>query len=226
MAKLIAWLNTLIPFFAVAIGYGIALWQQQAPACIPFVEGCTSISRAVRNGDALFWFRGLMLPLTVLLVFYWVLQRRWLNALTENTGRYTTLVILGTISAMALGLYTNYLGSDGDFYRFMRRFGITFYFAFGLLGQLLSLQASHKLRHKLDNSTRRWLRAQWVLVCWQWLLGLVSLAITITQPDNKYEANNIVEWHFALAMVSFYALSAFVWRAQGCSLKPTALSTT
>ncbi|HEY7884324.1 MAG TPA: hypothetical protein VIC08_05195 [Cellvibrionaceae bacterium] len=109
MAKLIAWLNTLIPLLAVSVGYAIALWQQQAPECFVFTEGCTSISRAVRNGDSLFWFRGLMMPLTMLLVFYWVLQRRWLNQLAGTTGRFNTLVILGVISAMALGLYTNYL---------------------------------------------------------------------------------------------------------------------
>ncbi len=212
MARLIAWLNTLIPILAVAGGYAIALWQQQAPACLPFWEGCTSISRAVRNGDALFWFRGLMMPLTMLLAFYWILQRRWLNQITARQGSFNTLVLLGTISALALGLYANYLGSDGDFYRFMRRFGITFYFAFGLLGQLLSLRASHQVRGTLPPGIRRWLKCQWALVIWQWLLGLVSLTITIMQPENKYEANNIVEWHFALAMTSFYLFSAFIWK--------------
>lgn len=212
MARLIAWLNTLVPFLAVAAGYAIALWQQQAPACVPFWEGCTSISRAVRNGDALFWFRGLMMPLTVLLAFYWILQRRWLNQISARQGGFNSLVVLGTISALALGLYTNYLGSDGDFYRFMRRFGITFYFAFGLLGQLLSLRASHQVRNALPAPVRRWLRCQWVLVVWQWLLGLASLTISIVQPENKYEAHNIVEWHFALAMTGFYMFSAFIWK--------------
>lgn len=212
MRQLLAWLNTLVPLLAVGGGYGIALWQAQAPVCFPFWEGCTSISRAVREGDSLFWFRGLMLPLTPLLAGYWLLHRRWLNELAGTEHRYLSLAILAVISAFALALYANFLGSEGDVYRFMRRFGITFYFAFGLLGQLLALAALNKQRVKLSGGQWRWVRAQWACVIAQWLLGLASLAITISQPYNKYELHNLVEWYFALAMVLFYGLNGLIWR--------------
>lgn len=211
-ARSIAWLNTLIPLLAVIGGYQIAIHQQVAEACIPLWEGCTSISRGVRNGDALFWFRGFMMPLSMLLVFYWVLQYRWLEALAGRRRRHTVILALGIISALALVLYANFLGSSGDFYRFMRRFGVTFYFAFAALAQLLSLHSLNTSGVVIPSPARVWWRGLWILVAAQWCIGLASLAVTIAQPDNRFQAENIVEWNFALAMVCFYAVSGELWQ--------------
>lgn len=209
--RLIGWVNTVIPVMAVVVGYGIAMNQQVAEACMPLLEGCTSISRAVRNGDALFWFRLWMMPLSMLLVFYWVLQYRWLEGLLGSRRRHRVILVLGVISALALVLYANFLGSDGEFYKFMRRFGVTFYFAFALLAQLMSLQSLRSVPTPFRGAVANLLRAQWCMVIAQWLMGLVSLGITITQPANKFVLENIVEWNFALAMIGFYALSGELW---------------
>ena len=211
-ARTIAWLNTLIPLLAVVGGYQIAIQQQVAEACLPLVEGCTSISRGVRNGDALFWFRGFMMPLSMLLVFYWALQYRWLEALVGRRKCHRVILILGVISALALVLYANFLGSQGDFYRFMRRFGVTFYFAFAALAQLLSLYSLNSASVPVPADAQGWLRALWLLVIAQWSIGLASLAVTIAEPSNKYQLENIVEWNFALAMVCFYGVSGELWR--------------
>lgn len=207
--RFIAWLNTFIPLLAVIGGYLIATHQQVAEACIPLWEGCTSISRGVRNGDALFWFRGFMMPLSALLVFYWVLQCRWLETFTGR--RHRAILILGGISALSLVLYANFLGSQGDFYRFMRRFGVTFYFAFAALAQLLSLHALNRSQVQVPAGAQGWLRGLWGLVIAQWCIGLASLAITIVEPRNQFQLANIVEWNFALAMVCFYGVSGELW---------------
>lgn len=210
-ARVIAWLNTLIPLIAVIGGYQIAIHQQVAEACLPLIEGCTSISRGVRNGDALFWFRGFMMPLSMLLVFYWTLQYRWLEAIVGQRHRHRVILALGVISALALVLYANYLGSQGDFYRFMRRFGVTFYFAFAALAQLLSLHSLNTARLSIAESAKGWLRVLWGLVIAQWCIGLASLAVTLTESANQFQLENIVEWNFALAMVCFYGVSGELW---------------
>jgi len=211
LPRLIGWLNTLIPLLAVIVGYQIAIFQEVAEACLPLLEGCTSISRAVRNGDALFWFRLWMMPLSMLLVFYWVLQYRWLEGLLGSRRRHRVILILGVISALALVLYVNFLGSQGAFYRFMRSFGVTFYFAFAGLAQLISLQSLRSTPGVFTGTALWLLRALWTLVIAQWMIGMMSLSITITQPVNKFALENIVEWNFALAMISFYALNAELW---------------
>lgn len=213
LAPLVAWLNFVIPFFAVLGAYLIALHQELAVACFPFFEGCTSISRAARYGDALFWFRGFMMPVSMLLVFYWIYQWHWLNHWAGYRKRHTAVLWLGIISSLALVLYANYLGSSGGFYRFMRQFGVTFYFAFALLAQLISVQSLRSAQINMTERTRRLLQGQFAVVVFQWVLGLFSLWFTITQPEYKFQADNILEWNFGLAMIAFYGIGGWLWRA-------------
>ena len=77
----VAWLNVLIPLLAGAGAgaYIIAIAQGYETICNPFWSGCTSVSRAARLGDIIFWFYGLMMPLSCLLAIYCNFQRHWLN---------------------------------------------------------------------------------------------------------------------------------------------------
>jgi hypothetical protein len=221
MAIWIAWLNAIVPLLAVVGAYIIALVQGYDASCIPFVEGCTSISRAARYDDAIFWFRGLMLPLVSLLVLYWIYHRRWLVQLVGAHYRHTVILWLGILSALALSIYVNFLGSEGDVYRFMRRFGVTFYFGLAMLAQLLSIYSLYHVRESLTRSVNRLVTGQLFLVGAQWLIGLGSLAITIMQPDYKDQANNIMEWNFALMMTIYYAISAILWKLPTSKITPT-----
>lgn len=215
LPSVLAWINCVVPLVAVVGAYSISIYQGSQPGCVPLWEGCTSISRAARYGDALFWFRGFMMPLSMLLVIYWLFQWRWLTDLAGPRKRHMAVLWLGIVSALALVLYANYLGSSGDFYRFMRRFGVTFYFAFALLAQLISLQSLFSLRDPLPPELRGPLRVQLVLVCIQWLWGGVSLWLDATQPENEFQWQNIVEWNFALAMTGFYGVSGWIWWRSG-----------
>ncbi|WP_111641774.1 hypothetical protein [Marinimicrobium alkaliphilum] len=218
-APLIALLNTLIPIIAVVGAYLIAIHQEVAVACIPLWEGCTSISRAARYGDALFWFRGFMMPLSMLMVIYWIYQWHWLNELAGKRIRHHVILALSIISALALVLYANYLGSEGDFYRFMRRTGVIFYFSFAALAQLMTLQSLHSADRVFGPYVQRLLRVQFALVSAQWVIGLSSLWVNLAEPSWSFEGENVVEWNFGWAMVSFYAVSFWLWRA----LPPKAL---
>lgn len=212
MSIWIAWLNAVVPLLAVIGAYTIALTQGYSAQCFPFFEGCTSISRAARYGDAIFWFRGLMLPSSMLLVMYWLYQRRWLQQYANPQQTYTSIFILGLISALALSLYANFLGSEGSVYRFMRQSGVFFYFGCAMLAQLVSLYSLQKYRAQLPQQLQTGLRYQWLVVSAQWLIGLISLGVTFIQPELKDQINNVLEWNFALIMTLFYFFSALMWR--------------
>jgi uncharacterized membrane protein len=214
VAARIALLNALLPLTATLGAYLIALLQGYGVVCVPLWEGCTSISRAARYGDALFWFRGLMMPLSVLLVIFWIFQVRWLAHHCGKQSQQTVILWLGIVSALALIVYVNFLGSGGDIYRFMRRFGVTFYFGLAMLAQLLSIHLLFRHRSTLPATTQVLLSWQLLCVGAQWSLGLVSLAITLIEPSFKSQAGNIIEWNFALAMTAFYALSALIWHRE------------
>ena len=40
------------------------------------------------------------------------------------------MLALGAMSAMALAVYATFLGTEGEAYRFLRRYGVVVYFGF------------------------------------------------------------------------------------------------
>ncbi len=209
--------NCCIPLMAVLGSYSIGLYQDVVPACNPFWDGCLTISRAARTGDAIFWFRGLMLPLVPVYAAFWILLVYRLRlALHRAIGRhaYETGVILwlGLLSSVALLFYVNFLGSEGLVYGFMRRQGVMLYFGFAGLAQLYTLHVLSKYRLPLTPRARMLVRWQWGFVLGQWVLGLASVLATAWQPEYEDRIRNAIEWQFAALMVAFYGLSALLWR--------------
>lgn len=211
----IAWTLCLVPIVAVHGAYLISLAADSAEACIPYIEGCTSISRAARVGDALFFFRGLVMPCASLLVFFWWLQKTWLNQLLPSAHRkHVWIFASGAIGALFLLLYANFLGSNGEIYNLLRRFGVTLYFSLTAMAQLVSLHTLTRKDIELPVSTRRLVQGQLVLVSLQWVIGLGNVVAKLLLPDKANQIENVVEWHFALYMTLFFALSAVMWKRQ------------
>lgn len=219
MTRTIAWINCLLPLFAVTASYAISYSQGLVEGCVPFWHGCTSISRAARSGDAIFLFRGVMMPLVPVYLAYWWLQTRWLATLSTRRREITTIFWLGCVSALALILYVDFLGADGSFARLMRRQGVMLYFGLAGIAQLLSLHVLHKARIQLTEPQRLAWQIQWFAVGVQWVLGLGSILNSALQPENRTEINNALEWSFALTMVAFYAGSALAWRQFQINIK-------
>ena len=200
----VAALCAVLPLLAAVASYLISATLNQVPWCWPMFEGCTSISRAGRNEPAIFIFRLLLLPQAVLLVLCWALVRGWLHQRGINAGQTRNLLIAGVVGALALALYVDFLGSNGEFYQFMRRFGITFYFAGTGLAQLMTVRL---LRPQGGQSVAQlWL---WYLVLGQWLLAIVHVVLKIMLADyDRWE--NRLEWSLALLMTLWFA--ALAWQ--------------
>ena len=212
----IAWTLCIVPIVAAHGAYLIALLTDSAEACIPYIEGCTSISRAVRVGDALFFFRGLLMPCASLLVFFWWLQKTWLDELLPSARRKHLWVFAsGAIGALFLLLYANFLGSNGEIYNLLRRFGVTLYFSLTALAQLISLHTLTRKDIDLAPATRRLVQWQLILVSLQWVIGIGNVIAKLLAPeDARSQIENVVEWHFALYMTLFFGFSALIWQRQ------------
>ena len=61
----------------------------------------------------------------------------WDRAIAFRPDRVATLAGLGVTGALFMVLYVVFLGTDGTAYEFMRRYGVTVYFSFTALAQLL-----------------------------------------------------------------------------------------
>ena len=207
-----AWIALAIgiaPILVVHACYALSIDAGTAPACFPYVEGCTSISRAARHGLANHVFKAVMLPCAALIALFWWLAAAWLRegaAPDRPERRIRAMRLLGVVGALFLVLYATFLGVEGDVYRWMRRYGVTVYFSFTVLAQLV-------LASML--APRTVLRRALASICALMLgLGLASIPLQHLL-DDRDAALNALEWNYALLMsLGFVFVGAQWWRAR------------
>lgn len=189
--------------------------------CMPYWDGCVSISRAVRSGPGLILFRALMLVAAGALVLTWISAGRWLSHLrADAVAASRWLAGMGVIGALFLFLYVCALGTEGPWYGWMRRYGVSVYFGLTALAQLLLMHAVWPLQNDARfRSLKGPLQALFALVSIEWLGGVASVAkrLVLSAPELIDRVENVIEWWFALALSgAFIALAVLVrrWGAQ------------
>jgi len=200
----------LLPFLATHLALLLSIEAGHVPACVPYLTGCTSISRAARHGLANDLFQWVMLPVALLHVANWMAARRWFALVHGMRGAAATLVPLGCVAGLALGLYVFALGTEGDFYRWMRRFGITFYFAASYVAQLVFV---HRLA-QVERPAGLEQRAMTAIGLTLLAMGVGSVAVSASVQDEglKDAAENVLEWNLALLMTLWFLLQSRLWR--------------
>jgi len=204
----IAWLAAIVPFVAANAAYLISAANDAVPWCFPYLEGCTSVSRAARGGIANPIFRALMLPQAVILVLYWWLCAEWLRGFApQRVVTRRAILGLGIVAALFLVLYATYLGVQGDFYQWMRRYGITVHFGCTAIAQFLLASVVAR-----DLRLPQWIRHGMLGLCGAMLvLGLSSIPLQHLLP-NKDAAVNALEWSYSILMLAFFPLIGEAWR--------------
>lgn len=211
-----AWATALWPLLAVHGAWAISLNAGLVPACIPYIEGCTSISRAARQGDAILLFRAMMLPYVGLLALFWLLNARWCALLAPQRMRARrAMLACGLVGSVFLALYATTLGVDGDFYRWLRRYGINLYFSLTVLAQMFLISIASRAEALGPGLRRAFL---WLLALLLGL-GLASLPLQFLLDGPARDARmNALEWQYALLMVAAYPLTGLAWRRSGFRL--------
>jgi hypothetical protein len=215
-------LTGVAPIIAVNASYLIGVSAGRLPACFPYFDGCASISATGRYPPASFLFKAVMMPEAVLLAAYWLFSVAWFRALERSAGQSgrggTAVGVLGAGSALFLILYVTFLGTDEPFYRFMRRFGVYFYFLLAVLAQiLLSMKVLRLPAGTYSGAVTRIVKIQLVLSLLPFALGVLNLVLKAILEDSN-PSENIIEWLFALMMQSYFILSYFTWRETGFSV--------
>lgn len=215
----------LAPIVAIHACYLIAVQYAGLPACIPYFDGCTSISATGRYPPASYLFRAVMLPTTILLCAYWMLNVSWLRA-TEAAAKvplrsHRSIAMFGIAGSLSLILYVTFLGTTEPFYEFMRRFGVYLYFLFSVIAQLLLASSSLKLSRTVgDPVLERIARIQLLLSIAPFVLGVLNTVLK-SVLENADRPENVIEWIFALMMQVFFLLTYFSWRSTGFGLYAT-----
>lgn len=213
----VALLCGLAPLLTFHACYVLSASAGIIPWCIPYLDGCTSISATGRHGLGYVLFKGGMLPSAALLIVYWRLCRDWLtHAGDKNATVLRALLWLGIAGALCMMLYTVFLGHKGEVYNLLRRFGVSLGLGLSYLAQLLLVWRLHRLSAGARGSPSPpgILRAKTWLVTLLLVIGLGSIPVSNFIAD-KDPVENAIEWVFCLLLFSFYLLTAAAWRRTG-----------
>jgi hypothetical protein len=159
------------------------------------------------------------MPCSVLLCVYWVLNTAWLRAMDSATDRsairHNAISVFGIAGASSLVVYVSFLGTSEPFYEFMRRFGVYLYFLFSVIAQLLLAIATMRISRRSGNDSLRGVAlAQLFLSISPFAIGILNLVLKATLEDSD-QAENVIEWIFALMMQLYFLLSFVAWRRSG-----------
>lgn len=209
-------LTGVLPVIAIHTALIVAIDAGSVPSCIPYLEGCTSISAAGRYLPAIYVFKPAMSVEAVLMTAYWLYSAAWIAALAAPAGNPRTtpwpMAASGVGGALALILYVTFLGSQEPFYEFMRRFGIYFYFLLTIVAQLLLARHTIKLASVLElPRVLSIARLQLLLAGIPFALGALNFLLKSVMTDAS-SAENIIEWIVALIMHCYFIASYFAWR--------------
>ena len=207
----------LLPLVATVIAYLLSIRLGLVPECNPFFSGCVSISRAARHDLPNILFRALVLPAAVLQAICWLLCPGWLRTLGAAPDRWQrALPALGVAAGVFLVLYGTFLGTEGEGYRWMRRYGVAFYFGLTCIGMLI---VSGQMQRRLSGS---WFERNTALALCAMLplLGLAHVLLPLWWPEplTKDALENITEWWGGAIFTAFFAVLAWAWRRTAFSL--------
>jgi hypothetical protein len=204
-----------LPLLATVVATTLSMQQGLVPACNPFFDGCTSISRAARHELPNHLFRALMLPAATLQALVWVLLAGWLLQAGATNRTRACIAPLGLVAGVALVVYGSFLGTEGPIYRWLRQYGTVMYFGFTCLNLLFTGQALQQLARSGRLQMPRVLEhGMVVLVTALVLLGVVNaiLAAVFGEP-LKDRVENVTEWWGALIFVlGFWSIAWLWWR--------------
>ncbi len=212
--RTLAILVILLPLLASNGAYLLSAYEGFVPWCMPYIDGCTTISQAGRSGNTIFFYRAVVFPYSVLLMWFWLYSNSWLELLHGHTTNIARIILwLGLAGSISLLIYIDFLGTTGEINRFMRSTGAMFYFTLTPLAQsLLLYQHYNILRKKPEVSIKpKVLRYQLIILLLMLIIGAISIFLVVTD-DITYEIENIVEWNFSLLLNLYFLGMILIWK--------------
>lgn len=213
-----------MPILAVHLAWWMNLPYLATNDCNPYVTGCMSVSGASRGGPGLHLFRALVLPSASLLALSWIATAQWLSRVEPTLVRSARVVgLLGFIGAVFLVLYATWLGTDGHWYRWLRRQGVVFFFGLTGLAQLvLAAKLWGRRQWTAGGQLRTAITVLVAIVSCQWLIGLISAFKDVLVSEAIADPlGNVLEWSFLWTLGAAQAVIAvmltrshFGWRVE------------
>lgn len=208
-ASTFAYLCAFAPIISVHLTLALAMSFDNLSTCIPYWSHCHSISATGRQYPEFFFFKGLMIPVAILMLGYWLLMRAWLTRLQLMNRQAQVLVTFGVVACIALIIYCVTLGAVGEPYALARRIGVVLFFALTSFAHLLLLARLSKSCY-LKQISDFPIRALNVMCIFLLVIGIFSAFLGFLWQGYE-DWDNAFEWWFALLMMSQFYLVGRIW---------------
>jgi hypothetical protein len=217
--RTLAILVITLPLLASNGAYLLSAYEGFIPWCMPYIDGCTTISQAGRSGNTIFFYRAMVFPYSVLLILFWLYSTSWLDLLHGHSTKIARIIFwLGLAGSIALLIYIDFLGTTGEMNRFMRRIGAMLYFTLTPLAQLLMLNQHYNILRKKPEASINPKVLQYQLIIILLMLIIAAISILLFVTDNiTYEIENIVEWNFQLLLTLYFSGMIIIWKDYRCA---------
>ena len=203
----------LLPLVTFNLCYVIAAVHEHVPTCIPYLQGCTSVSSTGRTSPESLIFKAGMLALAVILALVWHRTAGVLRKNGRSALRVGVLRGFAFLAFVSLVTYAVTLGLREEEYRVLRRIGINGFAFSNLLAQISFVVLYRPLQIEVTRTLFRWLIVLCIAVP---LLGIAAeLAKSLGLPRRA--TNNVVAWNAFLFVAAYYAVLARVWWHHGIS---------
>ena len=197
-------LGAILAATAVHAAWLVSRAAGHVPDCIPHLEGCHSVSEAARYGAANVLFKVLMIPNAFVQVWTWAVAARWVAG---RAGADRGLFPLGVVAGVALLVYAIALGTDGDIYTWLRRYGVKFYFVSTFCAMLVFVR---QLR-QLAPASRLTQALLWMCVA-MLALGMANVLAPLAGVDEDFKDNfrDALEWQLVTLFTLWFLVLARV----------------
>ncbi len=177
------------------------------------------VQHTVLLKPVVYLFRTMMLPMSLVLIWFWITNNAVLNqCVPKQQILRRSVFVLSVTGSLFLILYVLYLGTEGPIYEFLRRIGIYVFFGGTGIAQLLTTIGTRSAAFAITKSAQHTLsgllawRIQLMVVLFMLIAGPLNLILKETLDDSR-RAEYVIEWNFGLAMFCWYGLHALVCHA-------------
>lgn len=197
----------IVPLVTINVTYFIATDLEHVRSCIPYLQGCASVSSTGREFPESLVFKAGFLPTALVLVIFWHLCATFLAQVGQASAKLHTLRILGAMAGVSLTVYALTLGLNDGVFPELRRAGIVGFTLCTFLAEVLFWMWYAPLRIA---ATRR---------IWLWLV-LLSLALPMLDVISEVAkwagaprkpTNNTIAWNAFVITSVYYAVVARLW---------------
>ena len=203
--RVLALICFILPISTVIISYIASVQFNLVESCIPFFEGCTSISRVGRNLPVKIFFKPTMYLYAFFLFLYWY---KFLEKLKNFEVKEKKFYLFAFFSVVFLILYITFLG-EGKIYNFFRRVGIYIYIFLIVISQFLISKKLYLIREKINkNFIIKFIKINYFLTLLLVLSGLILLPLLLIKIDGFPQIKNIISWNY-FTLIQLYFLFSF-----------------